>query len=152
MIGSTTFRSNLSLESLTKSFLSNNLLKNYLIYFLQSPESKHIVYTSMILEMIDLGITDFRYGFDYLRFFIYPLKSMFGEWSLASYNEFPILISGIHTNSGIYLGLSGELFWNFGYLWFLFIFIYGYLLKIFTNFCFCNGFSFFILNFFFNIE
>jgi hypothetical protein len=79
-------------------------------------------------------------GFDYFRFFLYPLKQYLGEFELASYNYYPYLISGERRNVGLYVGLSGELYWNFGIVFPIFMFIHGLILKKFTNYCFSGNY------------
>ena len=94
----------------------------FLEYFLVSPESNHIIYTSNVISLIDSGQTSFRFGFDYWRIFLYPIKNLFLDFEFASYNQFVHLMSGEKVNAGLYIGLAGELFWNFGYLFYVFIF------------------------------
>jgi hypothetical protein len=95
--------------------------------------------------MIEENVTEFRYGFDYYRFFIYPIKSVFDDFQLASYNQYPVLLSGQKMSAGLYFGLAGELFWNFGWFFPLFSIAYGYSLKWFTNFAFSGSFFGFVL-------
>ena len=42
-------------------------------------------------------------------------------------------------NQGLYIGLAGELFWNFGIIFFLFSFLHGLILKKFTNWAFSGN-------------
>jgi len=112
---------------------------------MESPESSHIRYTADILRMIENEMTDFRYGYDYYRFFLYPIKSLFDDFQFASYNQYPVLLSGYNVSMGLYLGLAGELFWNFGWVFPVFSLAYGYSLKWFTNFAFSGGFFGFVL-------
>ena len=136
LIATTVFRNNLSLESL----LSIDLLRmnDFLFYFLRSPESSHIIYTANVMGMIESGHTDFRYGFDYFRFILYPFKGIFENFEYASFIQYPSLLAGKAVNQGKYLGLAGELYWNFGYLFFIFSFAFGLALKWFTNLAFSN--------------
>ena len=43
---------------------------NSLIYFLRSPKSSQVAYTSNIVEMIYKDQLANRFGFDYFRFFV----------------------------------------------------------------------------------
>ena len=95
--------------------------------------------------MIENGITEFRFGFDYYRFFLYPIKSVFYDYQLASYNQYTVLLAGYNMSAGLYIGLAGELFWNFGWFFPLFSLAYGYSLKWFTNFAFSGAFFGFVL-------
>ena len=141
LIGSTNFRGQLSIESLFNTVTDISILIDRWRYFiLQSPESSHIRYTADIVRMIEENVTEFRYGFDYYRFFIYPIKSIFDDFQLASYNQYPVLLSGQKMSAGLYFGLAGELFWNFGWFFPLFSIAYGYSLKWFTNFAFSGSF------------
>ncbi len=136
LIATTVFRSQLSIASLLSIDLSS--MKDFLLYFLRSPESSHIIYTANIMEMIDLGDTSFRYGFDYFRFILYPFKSLFDNFEFASFVQYPSILAGEPVNQGLYLGFAGELYWNFWWLFFIFSFVLGVLLKWFTNRAFSN--------------
>lgn len=140
LVGTTAFRGSLNVQSLVNVLSDHELMSNSIKYFFVSPESSHVAYTSKIIEMIYYGQTDFRYGFDYFRFFLYPLKQYLGEFELASYNYYPYLISGERRNVGLYVGLSGELYWNFGIVFPIFMFIHGLILKKFTNYCFSGNY------------
>ena len=146
LIGSSGFRGDLSAESLILTLNDLELLTNRWSYFiLTSPESSHIRYTTDIMHMIEDGVTNFRYGFDHYRFFLYPFKSLINGWELASYNQYPILVDGVNVSAGLYLGLAGELFWNFGWFFPLFSLVYGLSLKWFTNYAFSGNFLGFTL-------
>ena len=146
LIGSTAFRSDLSLQSLT-DILSNMemLTSRWHFFIMSSPESSHIRYTADIMHMIENGITDFRYGFDHFRFFLYPFKDLLSFWELSSYNQYPVLVSGLQVSAGLYLGLAGELFWNFGWFFPLFSIAYGVSLKWFTNYAFSGRYFWFAI-------
>ena len=88
---------------------------------------------------MDDGQTTFRYGFDYWRVFLYPIKHLFSDFELASYNQFPNIGREIKVNQGLYVGLAGELFWNFGIVFFVFSFFHGLILKKFTNWAFSGN-------------
>ena len=146
LIGSTGFRGELSIESLFNTLNNiDNMIDRWKYFIMQSPESGHIRYTADILSMIENGIAEFRYGFDYYRLFLYPIKSLFADFELSSYNLYPQLLAGYNISAGLYLGLAGELFWNFGWFFPLFSLAYGYSLKWFTNFAFSGGFFGFVL-------
>lgn len=146
LIGSTSFRGNLSLQSLIETLSNIELLTDRWHYFImESPESSHIRYTADIMRMIENGITDFRYGFDHYRFFLYPFKYFFSSWELSSYNQYPVLVSGRQVSAGLYLGLAGELFWNFGWFFPLFSLAYGVSLKWFTNYAFSGSYVWFVI-------
>jgi len=146
LIGSTNFRLVLSIESLFNAITDMDTVVNRWRYFImESPESSHIRYTADILRMIENEMTDFRYGYDYYRFFLYPIKSLFDDFQFASYNQYPVLLSGYNVSMGLYLGLAGELFWNFGWVFPVFSLAYGYSLKWFTNFAFSGSFFGFVL-------
>ena len=115
-----------------------NMLK-FIEYFLVSPESNHIIYTSNVISLIDSGQTSFRFGFDYWRIFLYPMRHLFSDFEFASYNQYVHLMSGRKVNAGLYIGLAGELFWNFGYLFFVFSFMHGFFLKKYTNWAFSGN-------------
>ena len=137
LIGTTAFRGNLGLEG----FL-NMRWDRYLWHinnFLVSSESNHIVYTAKIITFLDDGQTTFRFGFDYWRVFLYPIKDLFSNFELASYNQFPNIGRVIKVNQGSYIGLAGELFWNFGIVFFIFSFFHGLILKKFTNWAFSGN-------------
>ena len=140
LIGTTSFRSDLTPSSLLTS-LEFEKMQIFLEYFVRSPEANHIIYTSDIVERIDNNSIDFRYGFDYVRLLLYPVKSFFSDFEYASYVEYAHILSGREIYQGFYLGLAGELYWNFGFLFFVFSFLYGFMLKKFTNW----GFSGFII-------
>jgi hypothetical protein len=146
LIGSTSFRGQLGLASLFDAVSNIETVTWRWEYFiLQSPESSHIRYITELLNMMDNKLTDFRYGFDYYRFFIYPIKHLFLDFQLSSYNQYPVLESGRKVSAGLYLGLAGELFWNFGWFFPLLSLAYGYSLKWFTNFAFSGSFLGFLL-------
>ena len=146
LIGSTSFRGNLSLQSLTDTLSNIELLTDRWHYFINtSPESSHIQYTADIMRMIENGITDFRYGFDHYRFLLYPFKDLVSSWELSSYNQYPVLVSGHQVSAGLYLGLAGELFWNFGWFFPLFSLAYGVSLKWFTNYAFSGSYFWFAI-------
>jgi len=132
LIGSTSFRSDLSISSLLNTGLPE--MVSYLHYFLVSPESSHIYYTADLIRMMDAGVTDYRYGFDYYRIVLYPIKTFFDAFGYASFVEYPHLASGKLDSQGQYLGLGGELYWNFGVFGFIFSFLFGVILKKFINF------------------
>ena len=134
LIGTSSFRGNLGLEGFLNMGLDRFL--RWLNYFLVSPESNHIVYTAKIITFMDEGQTAIRFGFDYWRGFLYPIKDLFSDFELASYNQFPNIGREIKVNQGLYIGLAGELFWNFGILFFVFSFFHGLILKKFTNWTF----------------
>lgn len=108
-------------------------LKNYLLVFPNSPELSQVRYTSLIIDYINSEVSSYRYGWDYYRFFLYPFKSHFANFEYASYNQFVHLLNNKKSNSGLYIGLGGELFWNFGYCFFIFSIMHGYFLKLFQN-------------------
>ena len=148
LIGTTGFRGNLGMAGFITFISSPDLVRNatqFLLYFLRSPESNHIIYLSHIIEMIDYGTIDYRYGFDYYRFFLYPIRDMFDNFELASYNQYPVIINNKFVSIGLYLGLTSEIFWNFGWLFPVFLFFHGYLLKKFTNFGFSGNLLKFIV-------
>ena len=151
LIGSTSFRGDLSFQSFFDTVTDINILSNRWKYFiLKSPESSHIRYTADIVQMIENGMTEIRYGFDYYRFFLYPFKGFLSDWELASYNQYPFLGAGYNISQGLYLGLAGELFWNFGLLFPLFSLAYGVALKRFTNLAFSGsffGFAVYLISF-----
>lgn len=136
LIGTTAFRGNLSLASLYSTLTNPDQMLASIKYFLHSPESNHIVYTADVINYIENNITTFRYGFDYWRFLIYPVKHLFENFEYASYNQFIHILSGEKVNQGLYIGLAGELFWNFGFLFFIFSYLHGLILKLFTNLAF----------------
>jgi len=103
-----------------------------LVQFKGSPEGSHILYTADIIERLDKGELNFRYGFDYYRFFLYPFKKIIGDFEYSSYNQYPLIKTGI-ANQGLYLGLPGEVYWNFGFFGIIFMFFIGYLLAWFSN-------------------
>ncbi len=137
LIGSTAFRGNLGLEGFLNIRLDRFIF--WIINFLVSPESNHNVYTARIITYLDDGQTTFRYGFDYWRVFLYPIKHLFSDFELASYNQFPNIGREIKVNQGLYVGLAGELFWNFGIVFFVFSFFHGLILKKFTNWAFSGN-------------
>lgn len=146
LIGSTAFRGQLGLASLFDAVSNIERMTGRWEYFImQSPESSHIRYITGLLTMMDNNLTDFRYGFDYYRFFIYPIKHLFLDFQLSSYNQYPVLESGRNVSAGLYLGLAGELFWNFGWFFPLLSLAYGYSLKWFTNLAFSGSFLGFLL-------
>jgi hypothetical protein len=146
LIGSTSFRSDLSLQSLTDTLSNIEMLTDRWHYFIMaSPESSHIRYTADIMRMIENGITDFRYGFDHFRFFLYPFKDLVSFWELSSYNQYPVLVTGRQVSAGLYLGLAGELFWNFGWFFPLLSLAYGVSLKWFTNYAFSGSYFWFVI-------
>ena len=146
LIGSTAFRGDLSIQSLITTLSNFDVLADRWHYFIiQSPESSHIRYTADIMHLIENGVVDFRYGFDYFRFFLYPFKHLLSGWELSSYNQYPILLSGDNVSAGLYLGLAGELFWNFGWFFLLFSIAYGMSLKWLTNYAFSGDFIGFVL-------
>ena len=131
LIGTTAFRGDLSLNGLFN--LNFSVMKSFLVYFLQSPESSHIIYTANILEMLDSNDISLRYGFDYYRFLVYPFKNNFENFGFSSFVEYPSLMAGEPVNQGQYLGMGGELYWNFGVLFIFISFFMGFILKKFTN-------------------
>ena len=134
LIGTSSFRGNLGLEGFLNIRLDRFLW--WINNFLVSPESNHIVYTAKIITFMDEGQTTIRFGFDYWRGFLYPIKDLFLDFELASYNQFPNIGREVKVNQGLYIGLAGELFWNFGIIFFLFSFLHGFILKKFTNWAF----------------
>jgi hypothetical protein len=140
LIGSMGFRGSLSMQSLMETVLNFDSLIDSWSYFLVSPELSHIIYTTDIYNMINLNITSYRYGFDYIRLIIYPVKNLFYQFDLASYNQYVALRAGPNAVGGLYLGLAGELFWNFGWFFPLISFFYGFVLKCFTNFAFSGNY------------
>ena len=136
LIGTTVFRGQLSLMSLMGIELEQ--MKQFLLYFLRSPESRHIFYTADVMGLIESGDTNLRYGFDYFRFILYPFKGIFENFEYASFVQYPSILEGKPVNQGQYLGFAGELYWNFGYLFFVFSFFLGMALKWFTNLAFSN--------------
>jgi hypothetical protein len=136
LISTTVFRNQLSLESILSIDLGR--MTGFLRYFLRSPESSHIIYTANVMEMLDVGETSFRYGFDYFRFILYPFKSLFDNFEFASFVQYPSILAGKPVNQGLYLGFAGELYWNFGWVFFIFSFILGLILKWFSNRAFSN--------------
>lgn len=146
LIGSTAFRGDLSIQSLIYTLSSVELLTNRWVYFvMSSPESSHIRYTADIISMIENGLTDFRYGFDYYRFFLYPFKDFISGWELSTYNQYPVLLAGRDVSAGLYLGLGGELFWNFGWFFPLISLGYGVSLRWVTNYAFSGNFFAFMV-------
>lgn len=141
LIGSTAFRGELSVQSLISTLSNVELLTGRWRYFIgESPESSHIRYTADIMRMIENGVTGFRYGFDHYRFFLYPFKGFVSGWELSSYNQYPVLLTGYNVSAGLYIGLAGELFWNFGWFFPLFSLAYGVSLKWITNYAFSGVF------------
>jgi hypothetical protein len=134
LIGSTAFRGDLSLKSLMS--LDTTTLISSAERFLAGAESRHIIYTADIIERIDKGEITYRYGFDFYRFILYPFKELFDNFGYASYVEYAALRAGKLTNSGQYLGLAGELYWNFGIFFFVFSYFMGLALKRLTNYAF----------------
>ena len=135
LAGATSFRNNdLSLAGLLS--VSEYEFFRSMKYFLINPESSHIIYTADLIERIEKGETTYRYGFDYYRFFLYPFKSFFDSFEYASYVQYASIRAGSMQNAGLYLGLAGELYWNFGIFFFIGSFFMGYALKRFTNFAF----------------
>jgi len=134
LIGTTSFRSELSINSLFRLGYSD--LESFLIYFLVSPESSHIVYTADIIKMIDQSVIDFRYGFDYIKFILYPFKELFDGFGFSSFVEYVHVSTGSVISQGLYLGMAGELYWNFGPLFVFPAFLSGIFLKKFTNWAF----------------
>jgi len=146
LIGSTAFRGMLTFESLIDTLSNIELLTDRWHYFIMtSPESSHIKYTADIIRMIENGITDFRYGFDHYRFFLYPFKDLVSFWELSSYNQYPVLLAERQISAGLYLGLAGELFWNFGWFFPLFSLAYGVSLKWYTNYAFSGSYFLFAI-------
>ena len=141
LIGSTAFRGDLSLESIFVVLSDIDILIDSWRYFvLESPEASHVRYTSQLITFLDDGLTEFRFGFDYYRFFFYPVKWAWLNYEFASYNQFLMLLSGRQLSAGLYLGLAGELFWNFGWVFPLFSFAYGYGLRSFSNYSFSGSY------------
>ena len=145
LIGSTAFRGQLGFEGFMQIDIQSML--KYVKFFLISPESNHIAYTAKIISLIDSEQTAFRYGFDYWRILFYPIKHLFSDFEFASYNQFVHILSEKKVNAGLYLGLAGELFWNFGYTFFIFSFLHGFFLKKYTNWVF-SGKLFSIMTYF----
>ena len=141
LIGSTAFRGDLTLQSLFNAVTNiDSILDRWGYFILGSPESGHIRFLADILAMMENETTDFRYGFDFYRFFLYPFKSLFYDFELSSYNHYPVLLAGYNVSQGLYLGLGAELFWNFGWFFPLFSLTFGYALKRFTLFAFSGSF------------
>lgn len=140
MIGSTNFRVNLGFESLIENILSIDNIRNGILSFTRSPESNHFRYLADIIYRIKIGEIDYRYGFDFYRFFLYPVKNSIINYEFASYVQYSIISTGENISQGFYLGLVGELFWNFGYIAIIFGFIVGYALKKYTNYCYSGGY------------
>jgi hypothetical protein len=141
LIGSTAFRGDLSFQSLFSTLSNFEVITDRWRYFiLSSPESSHIRYTADIMRMIENDVTDFRYGFDQYRLFLYPFKNVVNGWELSSYNQYPILVVGHNVSAGLYLGLAGELFWNYGWFFPLFSLATGVSLKWLTNYAFSGDF------------
>ena len=134
LIGTTSFRGDLSLNSLLS--LSYYNMESFLTYFLVSPESSHIVYTADIIKMIDQSVIDFRYGFDYIKFILFPFKALFDFFGFSSFVEYTHVSTGSKISQGLYLGMAGELYWNFGPLFVFPAFLLGISLKKFTNWAF----------------
>jgi hypothetical protein len=134
LIGTTAFRGDLSLKSLLS--LEATTIYSSAQEFLTGPESSHIIYTADIIEKIDKGETTYRYGFDFYRFILYPFRTLIDNFGYASYVEYAALRAGKLINGGRYLGLAGELYWNFGIFFFVFSYLMGYALKCFTNYAF----------------
>jgi hypothetical protein len=134
LIGTTSFRGSLSLKSLMTLELPTIISKAE--DFLTGAESRHIIYTADIIERLDKGEITYRYGFDLYRIIIYPFKEFFDDFRYASYVEYAALLNGKLVNGGHYLGLAGELYWNFGIFFFIFSYLMGHLLKRFTNYAF----------------
>jgi len=134
LVGTTSFRAELGLDSFLRINTQSMIIS--LKEFISGAESNHIIYTSYILNFLEDETTNIRYGFDYWRIYLYPIKHLLYDYEYASYNQFAHLVSGKKLNAGLYLGLAGELFWNFGYLFFLFSFLHGLILKKFTNWAF----------------
>ena len=146
LIGSTAFRGDLSIQSLIYTLSNVEVLTNRWHYFvMESPESSHIRYIADIMRMIENGVTDFRYGFDHYRFFLYPFKDLISGWELSSYNLYPVLLAGRNVSAGLYLGLGGELFWNFGWFFPLVSLGYGVSLRWVTNYAFSGNFFAFVV-------
>lgn len=137
LIGTTSFRGNLGLEGFLS--LDFHRMINYLSGFFNQTESSHIVFTAKLLDILDRGQTSIRYGFDYWRFFAYPIRNLFNNFEYSSYNQFIHILSGKKVNVGVYIGLAGELYWNFSFFFFLFSFLHGALLKKFTNWAFSGN-------------
>jgi hypothetical protein len=146
LIGSTAFRGDLSIQSLIYTLSNVEVLTNRWVYFvMESPESSHIRYTADIMRMIENGVTDFRYGFDHYRFFLYPFKDLISGWELSTYNQYPVLLAGRNVSAGLYIGLGGELFWNFGWFFPLVSLGYGVSLRWVTNYAFSGNFLAFVV-------
>jgi hypothetical protein len=117
-------------------------LEEYLKVFPKSPELNQINYTSQVITLIKNDENAYRYGWDYYRFFLYPFKSHYNDFRYASYNEFAHIHDKEIRNAGLYIGLAGELFWNFGFLFPIFSFIHGIGLKYFQNWSMKGKFEF----------
>ena len=127
------FRDKLGLEGILIGINNIDLYIPSLMYFFISPELSHIEYLDILSDAISNNQIDFRYGFDYWRFLIIGLSDSSKDIALASYNEFPKLILNSSLNQGIYIGLAGELYWNFGPLFLIFSYLIGVLLKSYVN-------------------
>jgi len=138
-IGTTSFRGDLSLNSLFSLSLAD--ITGFLYYFLISPESSHIVYTADIIKMIDQSVIDFRFGFDYIKFFLYPFKDIFDDFGYSSFVQYIHVSTGSKVSQGLYLGMAGELFWNFGPFYIFPALFLGFILKKFTNWAFSLSIS-----------
>ena len=134
LAGTHSMRTDLSFRGLLA--LTKSQFYSSLRFFLTNPESSHIIYTADVIERVDKGEIAYRYGFDYYRFFLYPFKESFDNFEFASYVQYSAIRSGELQNAGHYLGLAGELYWNFGMFFFVFSFLMGYALKRFTNYAF----------------
>ena len=71
--------------------------------------------------------------------FLYPIKHLFSNFELASYNQYANIGQEIRVSKGLYIGLAGELFWNFGIVFLIFSFFHGLILKKFTNWAFSGN-------------
>jgi hypothetical protein len=127
------FRSELGFGGLFYAITEIDSYIPSLMYFFISPELLHIEYLDILAEAISNNHIDFRFGFDYWRFIIVGLSNSSQDIELASYNEFPKAIFNSSLNQGIYIGLAGELYWNFGPLFLFFSYISGLLLKFYLN-------------------
>jgi hypothetical protein len=134
LAGTHSMRSDLSFRGLLS--LTESQFYSSMRFFITNAESSHIIYTADIIERVDKGEIAYRYGFDYYRFFLYPFKESFDNFEFASYVQYSAIRSGEQENTGNYLGLAGELYWNFGVFFFVFSFLMGYALKRFTNYAF----------------
>jgi hypothetical protein len=128
----TVFRDNLGYGLINWNFESQLSFVEY--FFNKSSETSHIAYTKNVVEELENGEFSIRYGFDYFRTFLHPIKWAFEDGiGYSSYQTFAKYLYDSKTSGGVYVGLAGELYWNFWLFFPAFSFFIGAILKIFSN-------------------